>query len=305
MLAYQRAIHATCPGRVVAEIGVGLAPLSLMALQAGARRVYGIEQNPEVLELATQLMRSNGFGPDRFIPVLGLSHNVTLPEQVQVLVSELLDAFGIGENATRYLSDARRRHLRFDGVMVPQRLETFLALAEPEVFDVRTSFWANKMKDTYGLDYAAALRHQRHQREAFATAPAELRSPWAPWLDVDFTRKPPSLLAPVVLSPSAPSRVSGIAIAFDCTLIEGVHLRTFSEDHPTHWKQGFQPLPDGAVQVGLDDQVYVELELIDGDRPQTWHRTTVATGKQALIESFAAQRRGELGLPAPRRVAVA
>ena len=38
MDAYRRAIAAVCPGKVVCEIGVGLAPLSLMALKAGAKR---------------------------------------------------------------------------------------------------------------------------------------------------------------------------------------------------------------------------------------------------------------------------
>ena len=57
MLAYRRAIQRVCPGQVVCEIGVGLGPLSLMALQAGAKRVYGIEVAPDALELATRVIR--------------------------------------------------------------------------------------------------------------------------------------------------------------------------------------------------------------------------------------------------------
>ena len=47
MEAYRRAIGAVCPGKVVCEVGVGLAPLSLMALEAGATRVYAVELSAE------------------------------------------------------------------------------------------------------------------------------------------------------------------------------------------------------------------------------------------------------------------
>ena len=46
--AYQKAIQRLCPGKVVCEIGLGLGPLTLMALNAGAAKVYAVEFNKMV-----------------------------------------------------------------------------------------------------------------------------------------------------------------------------------------------------------------------------------------------------------------
>ena len=40
---YRAAIAGAVPGRVVYDLGAGVGPMSLYAVQAGARRVYGIE----------------------------------------------------------------------------------------------------------------------------------------------------------------------------------------------------------------------------------------------------------------------
>ena len=107
MDAYRAAIGPQCVGRTVCEIGVGLGPLSLMALKAGARRVYGIELDREALDCAAAILADNGFGPDRFVPVHGISTRVSLPERVDVLLSETLDSMGVGENTALYMRDAR------------------------------------------------------------------------------------------------------------------------------------------------------------------------------------------------------
>ena len=51
-----------------------------MALQAGTTRVYGVEVNPEALEVATAIIRGHGYGEDRFKPLLGLPTTLVLPE---------------------------------------------------------------------------------------------------------------------------------------------------------------------------------------------------------------------------------
>ena len=81
MRAYQQAIERSCRGKSVCEIGVGLGPLSLMALQAGAKRVYGIEMDAAALEVARRIIARNGFDASRFVPIHGMSHQVELPER--------------------------------------------------------------------------------------------------------------------------------------------------------------------------------------------------------------------------------
>lgn len=57
--AYQAAIQHVCKGRRVLDVGSGTGLLSAMALQAGAAKVLGCEQVPELAQLSTKLL-----GPD-------------------------------------------------------------------------------------------------------------------------------------------------------------------------------------------------------------------------------------------------
>ena len=128
MRAYQASITAVCPGKTVCEIGVGLGPLSLMALQQGATKVYGIEHSRETLEWATRVIRAHGFGEDRFIPIQGLSTDITLPQRVDVLLSETLDSMGIGESTVAFMKDAKERLLKAEGVFIPSHLTCYVAV---------------------------------------------------------------------------------------------------------------------------------------------------------------------------------
>lgn len=107
MRAYHRAINAVCGGKTVCEIGVGLGPLTMMALQAGATRVYGIEADSDALMAAKRVIRDNGFGPDRFVPIEGLSIDVELPERVDVILCELFDSTGFAENIVTFTGRPR------------------------------------------------------------------------------------------------------------------------------------------------------------------------------------------------------
>jgi hypothetical protein len=131
MRAYQEAIQRTCRGKTVCEVGVGLGPLSLMALKAGATKVYGIEMDAAALEVAIRVLRDNGFDASRFIPIHGISHRVDLPERVDVVLFETLNSVAFGENALFYLEDAQRRFLKPGGKMVPQSLTCCAALGSP------------------------------------------------------------------------------------------------------------------------------------------------------------------------------
>jgi SAM-dependent methyltransferase len=126
MVAYQRAIKAVVrPGMAVADLGTGTGILALWALEAGARVVHAIDVNEVILAEARKRIARAGFG-DRLRSYGALSFDVTLPERVDVLISEILGNLGDNEGMTPILNDARARFLKPGGRMLPARADAFL-----------------------------------------------------------------------------------------------------------------------------------------------------------------------------------
>jgi hypothetical protein len=298
MHAYAEAIQKTCPDRVVCEIGVGLGPLSLMALQAGATRVYGIELDKEALDAATGILQSNGFGPDRFIPIEGLSTRVTLPERVDVLLSETLDSMGVGENTAHYMLDAQKRHMQPEGVFVPGRLDCHVSLASPGAYRAERAFWGEHLSQTHGLDYSSALAWVANNKHTIAIESSELFSEWSLWQSIDFHlpetwKRVTQLILPVTRD----GVVDGFACAFDAELTEGVHIRTFPEDAPTHWMQSFNAFPS-VIEVSVGQSVYMELEIARGDHPSLQFEMRVTSGPTDQVVKLVAERAQQLSIQA-------
>ncbi len=295
MGAYRRAIQAVCPGKVVCEIGVGLAPLSLMALEAGATRVYGVEVSAGTLEVATQIVADNGYGPDRFIPVQGLSTQIDLPERVDVLLSETLDSMGIGENTAVYMADARARVMTPEGIFLPAALDCHVALASPEGYARERAFWMETMPSAYGMEYGLAAEEFKNCKHTLPVASAELHSDWALWQQIDFLDDATYRhMVPLVTPVTRTGTILGFATAFDARLSDGVHLRTFPDDPETHWYQGFNAFLQ-PIEATAGDVVYMELDIARGDNPSIRFEMRVVCGSAAEVTAFVRQRMQALG----------
>lgn len=144
---YRQAIlRRVKPGDRVLDLGTGTGIHALFACEAGASRVYAVEEG-EVIELARELARANGFG-DRMVFLKGLSSQVQLPEKVDVVVTHL------GFDGTlRFLIEAKERFLKTGGVAIPCMLELFCApLEAPGAYDEVIDFWG---RGHYGVDFSA------------------------------------------------------------------------------------------------------------------------------------------------------
>jgi protein arginine N-methyltransferase 1 len=126
--AFDRALREVVrPGDVVADLGAGSGILGLLALRHGARRVYAVERHP-VAELARMIARENGL-EDRLVVLRGEAAEVRLPERADVVVSETLGNAVFDEGILELLRDARRRHLKPGGRLVPSRIRVLAAPA--------------------------------------------------------------------------------------------------------------------------------------------------------------------------------
>ncbi len=85
---YREAIFsAVKPGDVVLDLGTGSGIHAFFACQAGASKVYAIEAEG-IIEAAQDAARANGFA-DRIEFLYGLSHELKLPEKVDVIISNV------------------------------------------------------------------------------------------------------------------------------------------------------------------------------------------------------------------------
>lgn len=126
MSAYKTAIEEVVkPGDTVLDLGTGTGILALWALDAGADKVYGIDMAPEVLSVAVELIKRNGY-QDRFIPINKLSFDVDLPERVDVLISEIMGNMADNEGFQPILNDAIGRMLKPQGVCIPLDAESHI-----------------------------------------------------------------------------------------------------------------------------------------------------------------------------------
>src|SRR5437764_9744196 len=85
--AYAEAIgRVVRAGDVVLDLGSGSGVLAVLACRAGARKVYAVEQG-HMADIAAMVVLNNGCR-DRVEVLHARSHDVTLPEPADVLITE-------------------------------------------------------------------------------------------------------------------------------------------------------------------------------------------------------------------------
>lgn len=264
MIAYQEAIRRACPGKKVCEIGLGLGPLTLMALDAGAEKVYGIEFHKTSFEMTRAILKANRVDPARYELHLGLSTKVTLPEKVDLVLSETLDHLGIGENTVHFMKDARDRLLKPDGIFLPDRLQCLVSLGSPGEYLEELRFWNESLNEDYGLDYTLIGEILKKKKHVVWIKEDELHSSWAPWQEIRFNPLlDPSGKQSLILEVTKPGRIEGICHAFDVRLCEGVGFSTLPDQPPTHWQQGFVPFSK-PIDAARGDIVHLTYNTVQG-----------------------------------------
>ena len=120
---YKDAIEASVPGKIVVDIGTGTGLLSILAVQAGAQKVYAVERNADRVEYAANMFRKLGIR-DRIILVHDDFLNTNI--SADVYVSETINTQIFGENILT-LAEHARKH---GGTFIPSQFEITLAIFE-------------------------------------------------------------------------------------------------------------------------------------------------------------------------------
>ncbi|GMI39244.1 hypothetical protein TrCOL_g10206 [Triparma columacea] len=166
---YQRAIFNNTEdfqGSTVLDVGTGSGVLCFFSVQAGARKAYGVEMS-NMAESARKLVEGNGM-VDQISILKGKVEEVTVPEKVDIIVSEPLGFLLVHERMLESYIVARERFLKPGGKMFPTTGDIILSpFEDTQLFSeqqARGDFWSDH--NFMGIDLTSL--HTQSLKEVFA-----------------------------------------------------------------------------------------------------------------------------------------
>ena len=262
---------AITPDSVLLDIGTGTGIFSFLACQFGAARVYAIEPDGAI-EVA-KLCAKNIPGSERITWIQGLSTELDLPERADIVVGDLHGTLPFFKGNIESLVDARKRHLKPGGRLLPSRDVLHAVPAQaPEEFERIQSPWH---RNAYGIDLSAAAPFVSNQWTRARSEPALpeqlLASPQC-WGVVDYTSiEVPALDQTLEWTIERAGDLHGLYVWFDGDLGDGFGYSNAPTLPELVYGRAFFPFPQ-ATAVVPGDQVSTRLAVrkVKGDYVFRW-----------------------------------
>ncbi|KAF8460381.1 S-adenosyl-L-methionine-dependent methyltransferase [Kalaharituber pfeilii] len=136
--------------KIVLDVGCGTSILSMFAVQAGAKHVYGIDMST-IIEKAREIVKVNKM-EDKITLIQGKMEEIELPvDKVDIIISEWMGYFLLYESMLDTVLYARDRYLAPGGLIFPDRATIHMAAIEDgEYKEEKIGFWDN----VYGFDFS-------------------------------------------------------------------------------------------------------------------------------------------------------
>ena len=272
MAAFSAALQrAVTPGCVVLDIGAATGIFSFLACQFGAARVYAVEPDSSI-EVARACAKGIP-GAERITWIQGLSTEIDLPEKVDVVVGDLHGVLPFFKGNLESLSDARKRHLKPGGTLIPSRdvLYAVPAHAPHEYLRLQKPWQEND----FGIDFSPSLRYVANTWWRADKAPAQpenlLASPqcWGevPYATADITAMEGLLTWDIERA----GILHGLYVWFDGDLGAGIGYSNAPQLSEMVYGRAFFPLGQ-AVQVLPGDKLTTHLTVkrVKGDHIYRW-----------------------------------
>jgi protein arginine N-methyltransferase 1 len=241
---------------VVADIGAGTGMIGLMAAKLGAREVI-LYEAAEVAGVAAATIKSNRAKACNLMPC----HSTEMedPPRVDLVVSETLGNYALEENIIDTLADARRRHLKDGGVIIPAQIRQFVVPVISDRIHRELTVWDEV---GFGLDLSVAREMSLNNVYVRSFAASELLSDGAAakiWDQVALgsdARGARKGEASWKLDDA--QKIYGFAYWWEAQLVDGVTLSTAPDAPRTHWEQLYFPLQT-PMSIDAGESVLITL----------------------------------------------
>ena len=277
--AYQQALtRAIKPGDIVVDLGAGTGLFTLHACRLGAKLVHAIEPNP-IIQVAREIVQANGFS-DRVVFHQAMSFDVDLPQPADVIVTDPRGVLPLKERAIPTIIDARRRLLKPEGVLIPQRDTVWAALVEAK--EIYNADYENPWRSSNdGFNMEAARQRRINTFSRHQATPEQLFSAPVPWNSLDYrTVETASVEGTMEFEVVRPGLVDGFILWFDSELIDGISLSNAPGKPNLIYRQLFFPMQEPLpVFPKQRITVVVRAKLVGDD--YVWQWTTSANNSTA------------------------
>jgi protein arginine N-methyltransferase 1 len=241
---------------VVADIGAGTGLIGLMAAKLGAREVL-LYEAAEVAGVAAQTIKANRAKGCHLMPCH--STEMEEPPRVDLVVSETLGNYALEENIIDTLADARMRHLKDGGVMIPARIRQFVVPVISDRIHKELTVW-----DGVGFEIDLSVAREMSLNNVYVRSfsaqelldgggGAKIWDEVALGSDTRGARK-----GEASWKLDAAQTIYGFAYWWVAELVPGVSLSTAPDAPRTHWEQLYFPLKQ-PMSLEAQESVLVTL----------------------------------------------
>jgi hypothetical protein len=276
-------------GDVVVDLASGTGILGLLALRAGASRVYAIEFSP-IAAVAERVAAVNA--PAGAVHLLRAeARHAQLPEPADVVVTDQIGRFGFEAGLFPLFADARVRMLKPGGTLIPSALSFVVAPVEHARQYSRVDFWRRRPA---GVDFSPVAEMAQNTGYPLRLGRQHLLADPRTALRVDFSQ---AVAGPLRLDASFTIARSGILHGiggwFEAQLSPSVTLSNSPLDRMRIMRrQAFLPI-GAATELSAGDKVRVEMRILPDPLVLAW-TVVVDRVRQAPVTFSHATLRGML-----------